>query len=210
MPGKANYRMEERLMKYLLITSHPYKGSFNNAIAEAFSEAAAVKGHRINTIDLVADGFNPVMDSEDLRLWREGKSDEPLVEKYQQAVEEADTLVFPFPVWWGLMPAVLKGFCDKVLTPGWAYNYGMENGKIIDGVLIGRLDNKTAIVITTMEMPEADYNRNFNNPVENAFIKNTLELCGIKVSKFIQIDRIGNIDNERAKANLEKIKGLVE
>lgn len=196
-------------MKYLLFVSHPYKGSFNKAIVEAFNEAVAAKNHQINTIDLVDDGFDPVMSSDNLRLWREGKSDDPLIKKYQDAVDEADILVFPFPVWWGMVPAILKGFCDKVLTPGWAYDYAMEDGKIVDGVLIGKLTGKRAIVITTMEMPEADYDNEFKNPVKNAFIRNTLELCGIKVDNFLQIDRIGSLDDERAAEMLGEVKKLV-
>ena len=103
-------------MKYLIINSHPYEKSFNYTLCEAIKEKLA-KNHEVKLINLVADGFNPVMEAKDLYLWRSGKTNDKLVEKYLQAIKEADVLVFSIPVWWGNMPAILKGFCDKVLLP---------------------------------------------------------------------------------------------
>jgi len=194
----------------LIIKSHPFDGSFNAAMVREFSEAAARKGHEVSVIDLIADGFDPVMRTEDLRLWKEGKSDDPLVREYQSSIEKTDVLVFPFPVWWGGPPAILKGFCDKVLLPGWAWDYGRDaDGALIDGKLVGMLTGKKAVIIATMETPTDDYAKFYSSPVENAFIKNTLELCGLEIMHFMQIDRIGSMDIEQGRAKLEEIKELV-
>ncbi len=191
-------------MKYLIISSHPYNGSFNAAAAEGISAKLLEKGEEVKRIDLVTDGFDPVMREEDLSRWRTGESADPHVEEYQRKIEEADVLVFPFPSWWGTMPAVLKGFCDKVLLLGWAYKYG-EHGE-----MIGLLKGKKAIVINTMETPIDYYNSYFHNPIEGAFVKDTLQTCGIEVSLFLQIDKIVSSGREYAEKRMNELLKLFD
>ncbi len=186
-------------MKYLLIGSHPYEGSFNTGVLHAISETLTAQGHEVAHIDLVADGFNPVMGAEDLRLWGEGKSNDPQVERYQAAIGHAEILVFVFPVWWGMMPAVLKGFCDKVLLPGWAYRYGEQ------GEMIGLLTQKKAIVISTMETPVDVFESHYRNPVDGAFIRDTLQTCAVDVIRHIQVDKIVSGGRQYAEDMLKEI-----
>jgi putative NADPH-quinone reductase len=189
-------------LHYLIIKSHPYEGSFNNGAANLLKETAQSRGHSAAEIDLIADGFDPVMSAEDLQAWRQGESHDPLVKKYQALIESADMLVFLFPVWWGVMPAVLKGFCDKVLIPGWAYKYD-ENDK-----MVGLLKNKKAIVVVTMEVPMAVFEDQLMNPIEGAFIKNTLQVCGIEVVQYKMIDKITS-GREYAESKMAEIKRLI-
>lgn len=191
-------------MNYLIISSHPYDGSFNGAEVNLIKETAMAKGYNIRHIDLVRENFDPVMHGEDLRLWRTGESNNPQVAEYKKAIEDADVLVFPFPVWWGTMPAVLKGFLDKVFLPGWAYKYD-ENGE-----MVGLLDNKKAIVITTMQTPVEIFKGYFNDPVEGSFIKDTLQACGIEILNFLQIDRIVTSGKEYSEEKLKEIKALIK
>ncbi len=190
-------------MKYLIVSSHPYNGSFNAGAVQTIKEAALSKGHAVRLIDLVEEGFNPVMTSADLKAWGQGQPVDPMVERYRKEIEDADVLVFPFPIWWGSLPAVLKGFCDKVLLPGWAYKYG-DNGE-----MIGLLTSKKAIVITTMETPEDIYNSYFNNPVEGSFIKDTLQTCGIEVLSFEQIDKIVSGGRAYAESKMREMSKLI-
>ena len=191
-------------MNYLIIKSHPYNGSFNEGTAKAIKETAESKGHDVSEIDLIADGFNPVMTAEDLKAWGQGQSVDPLVNKYQKEIENTDIMVFPFPIWWGAMPAVLKGFCDKVLLPGWAYKHG-DNGE-----MIGLLTTKKAIVIATMETPVEIFADYFNNPVEGAFIKDTLQTCGIEVIRYEQIDKIVSGGRDYAESKIDEIKTFIQ
>ena len=186
-------------MKYLIITSHPYEGSFNAAAANAVREAAAKKGHEVRTVDLVKEGFNPVMTEADLAAWRQGKAVDIKVWEYKDAVAEADILVFPFPVWWGAMPAALKGFFDKVFLPGWAYAYND------DGSLKGLLGGKKAIVITTMETPGEVFDTQYQNPVKGAFLKDTLETCGVELLAHFQIDKIISGGRAHGEAKIKDI-----
>lgn len=190
-------------MNYLIVNSHPYGGSFNAAVINAIKETAEAKDHTVSLIDLIEDGFNPAMTSEDLKNWGQGQSSDPFVKKYQNKIEQADLLVFPFPIWWGNMPAALKGFCDKVLLPGWAYKYG-EHGE-----MIGLLTSKKAIVITTMETPIEIFETHFQNPINGAFIKDTLQTCGFEITHYEQIDKIVSGGREYTEKKLEEIKTLI-
>jgi putative NADPH-quinone reductase len=189
-------------MNYLVITCHPYGKSFSAGIAETIKKSAEQNGEKTEIIDLIEDGFNPVMTGEDLRGWRVGQQIDPLVKKYQQAVENADVVVFPFPIWWGFVPAVLKGFCDKVFLPGWAYKYD-ENGE-----MVGLLTSKKAIVIMTMETPVEIYEKDLNDPIEGAFIKNTLQKCGFDVTDYVKIDKIVSGGREYAQEKMKEIEKL--
>jgi NAD(P)H dehydrogenase (quinone) len=184
-------------MNYLIISSHPYDGSFNAGVAKTAKEILEQKGHKVEHIDLVADGFDPVMRGEDLRMWGKGQSVEPNVPKYKEAIERADILIFPIPSWWSTMPAILKGFCDKVLLPGWAYTVG-ENGQ-----LIGQLAKK-AIIVSTMQTPESFYINYFNNPIYGSFVKDTLQTCGIETIKHFIFDNMSTGGREHAEGKMEE------
>ena len=171
-------------MRFLIIESHPYEQSFNTNAAEMIRKILTSKSYTVDTINLIEDKFDPTVYTDDLKLWNEGKTKDKLVEKYQNMITNSDTLIIPFPVWWGSMPAILRGFWDKVLLPGWAYNIRE------DGSLYGLIKGKKAIVITTMSAPLSVFNDNLQNPIRGAFIKNTLEVCGFEVLKHFEIEKI--------------------
>lgn len=187
-------------MNYLVISSHPYSESFNVGVAENVAEVLKEKGEQVSVIDLVSDGFDPVMSSDDLMKWRTGGINDPLVIEYMKKIDEADVLVFPFPLWWGHMPAILKGFCDKVLQVGFAYKYD-ENGN-----MVGLLNDKKAVVITTMQMTNEVYDGYLQNPIIGSFIKDTLQVCGIDVAKHFQIETIVSGGKEYTDEKMNEIK----
>lgn len=191
-------------MNFLIITSHPYGESFNAGVVKAIDETVTKNGHTAEVIDLVADQFNPVMNAEDLKLWKEGKTADPLVQSYMAKIEQADVLVFPFPVWWSLMPAVLKGFFDKVFIPGWAYKYGEK------GELIGLMTTKKAVVINTLGAPENVYAEHMKNPIENAFVKGSLRACGIQVLKHMLIGKINAGGPDYAEQKMQEITAFFQ
>ena len=102
------------MSKTTIIYAHPYEKSFNHAILERVQALLDAKGQAYQLIDLYADGFNPVFTKEELALFAEGKALDPLVLQYQEALKESNRLIFIFPIWWANMPAIVKGFIDKV------------------------------------------------------------------------------------------------
>lgn len=183
-------------MKFLIIESHPYEGSFNRQIAKNIRETLELK-HEVDTIDLIKDNFNPVMESEDLKLFSQGLAHDELVNKYQEKINNADYIIFVYPIWWLNMPAILKGFFDKVFLKKFAYEYTDEGVK---GLL-----NKKAAVISTMEVDFKIYDEVFKNPMQNQFIAGTLSYCGIQTEKYFLIDNINSETNEYRQDKMNEI-----
>lgn len=129
-----------------IIYAHPYDKSFNHAILDSLTSAMGAENVPCEVIDLYRDGFNPVYQPEELALFSQGKYLDPLVEKYQNILRRAERVIFIFPIWWGEAPAVVKGFFDKVMLPG--FGYVIRDGRMAPG-----LDMQQTLVISTSEAP---------------------------------------------------------
>ena len=102
-------------MNTLIVINHPYENSFCRAILEAAKTGAAQRGS-VDIIDLDADGFNPVMSRDELAAFvKKTGAIDPQAKNYIERLKAADALIMIFPIWWELMPALTKGFIDKVI-----------------------------------------------------------------------------------------------
>ena len=109
-------------MKTLLVFAHPRRSSLTGKVAEAFAEAAAARGHTFEWADLAAENFDPVVREPDEPDWNDpDKVYSAEVRREMQRVERNDATVMIFPVYWWSMPALLKGWIDRVWNNGWAY-----------------------------------------------------------------------------------------
>ena len=183
-----------------IVFSHPYSKSFNKAILYNIVQKLDEIKEKYTIIDLNKDGFNPVMTEEELSLYSQGKSIDPLVLKYQEILKNTDELILVFPVWWMSMPAILKGFFDKVMIKGFAY----ENSKY--GIK-GLLNNiKTAKMITTAEAPKFILNiMGFGITTRKA----NLGGIGIKKTKWIHYSLRAKEKDEDRKEFLKKVRKFV-
>jgi NAD(P)H dehydrogenase (quinone) len=159
-------------MKSLIILAHPYDKSFNHFIKDEV-EKELKKTKEVKIIDLVKDKFDAVLSQEDLRVYMQGKTSDSRVLEYQNDLLECDDLILIFPIWWYEAPAILKGFWDKVLLPGFAFDE-------IDQELVGKLGHiKRLTVLSTSEVL-TDFMRNdVGNPIETSLMNMTLAICGI-------------------------------
>ncbi len=190
-------------MNTLIIYSHPYPGSFNHAILEKAKEALAAKGKPYEVIDLCADGFDPRYSVEELALFNKGGTLDPLVTEYQEKIMNADALVFIAPVWWCDVPAVLKGFLDKVMKPGFAYDSTPVGIK-------GKLTHiKSAIAITTASSPTWYLRLFAGNAINNVFLNTSMKQLGVGKRKWMNCGQITNISQEAREKFLEKVKEVV-
>ena len=163
-------------MRTLIVLDHPYEGSFTRALVAAASEGLSAAGGEVDLIDLHADQFDPVMHAEDLAAWRHGQSVDPLVADYQQRLLAADQLVLAFPIWWELMPAMTKGFLDKVLLKGVAYDQPKPGG-----LMTPRLTKLNQVtLITVMATPDLAYRIVFGSPITKAVFRGTFRKIGIR------------------------------
>lgn len=123
-------------MNVLVVFCHPRRDSLTGAILDAFTSGLAEAGHAVEVADLHAEGFDPVMPLADEPDWNDGdKRYSPAVLAEQARIARNDAVVLLFPVWWWSMPAMLKGWIDRVWNNGWAYGKRNLAGK--QGLVLG-------------------------------------------------------------------------
>jgi putative NADPH-quinone reductase len=105
-------------MRVLYLYAHPLPESFHAAIRDAACEGLREAGHEVDLCDLYAEGFNPVLSAEERRGYHAVPANRAPCEEYIRRVECAEALVLSFPTWSFGLPAILKGFFDRVFVPG--------------------------------------------------------------------------------------------
>jgi len=109
-------------LRTLLVVSHPRRESLTFAVAQAFAAALEERRHEVEWLDLVREGFDPVLRAPDEPDWSDPhKLYTPAVRAEMSRIERNEATVMVFPIWWWSMPAVLKGWVDRVWNNGWAY-----------------------------------------------------------------------------------------
>ena len=112
-------RSTARQPRFLVVAGHPDPQSYSHALAHAYANAAQQAGAAITFVDLAATDFDPV-----LRMgYRDRMPESPFIASSQNALVTCDHMVLAFPTWWSAEPSLLKGWFDRVLTPGIAYRY---------------------------------------------------------------------------------------
>lgn len=186
-------------MKTTIILAHPWHGSFNKVIMDTIVKQLINRKKEYQIIDLNKDNFDPVLREADLALYSKGMSNDELVKKYQLMLKDSDELVFIFPIWWYNVPAILKGFIDKVMLKNYAYTEGKSGLK-------GSLTNiKTTTVITTSQAPTWYIKYFAGNPIKSSFIKATLKGIGLKNVKWLNCDYTTSGTDKRRKSFLNKV-----
>jgi putative NADPH-quinone reductase len=165
----------EDLMNVLVILAHPTPGSFNHAIAETVVRTLEETGHSGVFHDLYAEGFDPILPTDEIPT--DGLADF-VIQEHCEHLTAADGIVLVHPNWWGMPPAILKGWVDRVIRPGVAYEF--EEGDDGEGVPIGLLRAKAAVVFNTSNTPEEREQDVFGDPLENLWKTCIFDLCGVK------------------------------
>lgn len=189
-------------MNTLIIYNHPYEGSYNHAILESVVKGITRAQGEYEVIDLDKENFNPVMTSADLLGFVKHQAVDPIAISYAEKIKEADHLVFIFPIWWEMMPALTKGFIDKVIYPGLTYDY-KENG-ISMVSLLPKL--KATTVITTMNTPKIIYKLTYGNALKKALIKGTFKKSGMKNVNWISLNMVKMSKVEKRQKWLKNIE----
>lgn len=187
--------------RILIINGHPDQESFNAALARAYKQGAIKSGAEVRELVLRELDFQPNLQFG----YRKRTELEPDLLAAQEHITWAEHIVWVFPVWWGSVPALLKGFLDRTFLPGFAYQK-RENSLLLDGLLHG----KTARIISTIDQPAWYYRLVYARPTFHAMKKLTLELCGIKPVKTTMIGPIRLSKESFRAAWLKKIETLGE
>ncbi len=112
-------------MRALIVLSHPRRGSLTGRVADIFAAALTRNGHAVEWADLAAEGFDPVLREPDEPDWNDPKKVySPEVRREMERIARNDATLMVFPVWWWSVPALLKGWIDRVWNNGYAYGEG--------------------------------------------------------------------------------------
>lgn len=131
-------------MKISLLLAHPNPDSFNHALAEAVRSALATRGVDVTVHDLYAEAFDPSLGAAEIL---NHESSDPQVEAHAAELVETDGLVIVHPVWFDAPPAILKGWVDRVVREGTAFE------RPPDGSFRGLLRASASLLITTANAP---------------------------------------------------------
>lgn len=180
-------------MRVVIVFNHPYKKGYCNAILEAVTKGLQNGQHEVDLIHLDNDGFNPVMSKTDLKAFVEHKPIDPQVIDYNNRLEKADHLIFIFPIWWDLMPAMTKGFIDRVLSPGVVYDHHPKGYGLVP--LLKNLKGVT--IITTMNKPKWMYSLFVGNLIRKAMLKSVFKTMGYKNLNWISHCSVKTVSQEK-------------
>ncbi|HEY2494429.1 MAG TPA: NAD(P)H-dependent oxidoreductase [Paenibacillus sp.] len=182
-----------------IIIGHPYPKSYCNALATAYTKGATASGANIRTIDLGRINFEP-----NLKYGYQKRTElESDLLAAQETIRWADHLVFVYPTWWGTMPAILKGFIDRVFLPGYAFK-AKPNSVMIEKLLKG----KTARLIVTMDSPPWYYRLALKRAGHHIMKRGILQSCGVNPVRITEIGTMKTSSVEVREKWLLKIEAL--
>lgn len=157
--------------KILLINGHPNEDSLSFSLAKAYKVGALSSGAEVQEINIRELDFDP-----NLKFGYKKRSElEPDLIDAQGKIKQADHIVWIYPVWWGSIPAIMKGFIDRTLLPGYAFEHRKDSvwwDKLLPG--------KSSRIICTMDQPNWYYKLVFRQPSHQMMKRTILEFCGIK------------------------------
>lgn len=192
---------DEAALRVLVLVGHPAGKSFGDALADAYAAGASSSGAEVRTLRLRDLTFDPILHEG----YRTSQALEPDLIRAQQDLLWARHLVLVYPVWWGSVPALLKGFLDRTLLPGFAFRHH-EDGHGWDKLLEGR----SAHLIATSDAPAFWVRLAYRNCDAVMLRKAVLGFCGIAP---IGLTRIGGIQGSSAEYRatwIERMRSLGE
>lgn len=156
-------------MKTLLVMAHPRKDSLTAAVADSFANGLEKNGHTVEWANLVEEGFDPVLREADEPDWNDAqKRYSPEVQREMERIERNEATLMIFPVYWWSVPAILKGWIDRVWNNGWAY--GERNFPQRRAWMIGVAGNSA----------EGFASRGYDRALQTQLDTGILDYCGIE------------------------------
>lgn len=187
------------MKKILIINGHPDKKSYNFALAASYKKGAVKSDAIIREIIIRDLHFNPNLQFG----YRKRTELEPDLLDAQDKLKWADHIVLLYPVWWGSVPAIMKGFLDRILLPGFAFKK-RENSLWWDKCLTG----KSARIICTLDQPGWYYRWYYGRPSHHAIKKLTLHFIGVGKVRTTTIGPIRLSTNDFREKWLKKVERL--
>lgn len=176
-------------MKHLIIYAHPNPNSINSQFKQTLVEFLWDNGHEVVVRDLNQLNFNPILSLEDMEGQRMGRVTNDVTQE-QNYISWADHITFIYPIWWTGMPAVMKGFIDRVFSYGFAYRYDQ-------GVQKGLLTGKQATIINTHGKSRAEYESiGMDKALSLTSDKGVFSYCGFEINQHFFFDKADKANSE--------------
>lgn len=190
------------MAKHLVIFSDPNYDSFIREVYKTVVNFLSVEyGHTVVRNDLYAMGFKPVLNYEDLENFKQGMIT-PDIEQEQQQILDADVITFISPLWWGSMPAILKGYIERVFSYGFAYEFGSDPLSPI-----GLLKGKKVLLLTSIGGPDELYKqKGMYEAISKTWDWAVFEFCGMDVLGHFYFPGVHQANEEKRRNYLENLK----
>jgi len=185
--------------RILMILGTPKSNSFCQALFEAYAQGALSKGHAVRQLKLGSLNFDPVLRDG----FEQSQQLEPDLLEAQRQIHWAEHLVLVYPIWWGGMPALLKGFFDRIFLPGFAFKY-RNRSQLWDKLLSGR----TADLLVTLDTPPWYFRWVYGAPGHRQMTRTILGFCGIKTRRLSQFAPIRPSTEEQRQRWLRQAEAL--
>lgn len=185
------------MTRIAVIVGHSRPGTFCQALAEAYATGARSAGHQVEVLHTAGMQFDPILREAYVRA----QPLEPDLADAHRAIMTADHLVIVFPLWLGGMPAILKGFLERVLQPDLIEAH--RAGKFVQ-----LLKGKSARVVMTMGMPGVVYRWWYGAHALQALRRNILEFMGVSPVKSTLLGMIETVGAEKRRQWLDEMEGL--
>ena len=187
-------------MNHLIIFCHPSATSFNRAIADSVQAISEALGHDTCCRDLYGIAFNPVLSKRDMDS--PAKMAPQDVRQEQEFIAWGDLLTFVYPVWWAGMPAMLKGYVDRVFCQEFAYSL---QGDTANGLLNG----KRVLIFNTTGMPSPFYtSQGMHEAMSLTTNTGIFELCGMEVLHHAFFGSLDVVSDETRKSYLGEVVSI--
>ncbi|TAH34224.1 MAG: flavodoxin family protein [Alphaproteobacteria bacterium] len=188
--------------KILVILGNParQRKSLCESLALAYEKGATETGNEVRLIKIADLEFDPILHEG----YKGIQSLEPAIADAQTQLAWADHIVIVYPLWQFSMPALLKGFFERVLMKGFAFDFGTDDGPFVHAKF---LRNKSARIIQTMAMPSLMY-RLFARQHGAKALRSTLNFCGISPVRFSYYGMTEKINEDQANSYIDEVKIL--
>lgn len=194
-------------MHVLLVLAHPLPESFAASVALTVRETLEANGHTVDLLDLYAENFDPRLTEKERRGYFDVPYDTSDVAGLVKRLRDAEALMLVFPQWWFNLPAVLKGFFDRVFAPGVAFRHDKDGGRIVP--LLTNIRHFR--VFTTTGSPWWVVRFYMGDPVRRQLKRGIAIFCNRKVDfRMLALHDMDRATDDKRRRHLERLKASLQ
>lgn len=187
----------------LVVLAHPLPQSFTASAARIVVETLEAAGNTVDLLDLYAEDFDPRLTVAERAAYMEPGYDTASVAPLVRRLQAADGLVLVFPQWWFNLPAIMKGFIDRVFVPGVAFSHDKAGGRIVP--LLANI--KTFWIVTSTGSPWWVVHLYMGNPLRRLMKRGVAAFCARKLDfRMVTLHDMDRADDARRREFLQRLR----